>query len=482
MRRTITFQLDDDQAKPIFLNLAATIQREIERGRLKPGDALPGTRALASSLKLHRNTVDAAYQELILQGWLESEPSRGTFVARDLPASAAPAEPRSMRRPQRHLAENTGVAPAAGSPPLQISDGTPDPRLMPRAELARAFRRALAAPSFLAGQGYGDLMGNLQLRLALSRYLADARGLSVAASEILVSRGSQMALFLTARTIVAPGQAVAVENPGYPLAWSAFRAAGARIVGVPVDDQGLSVDHLERLCARDDSLCAVYVTPHHQYPTTVTLPMSRRLQLMALAQRHHLTVIEDDYDHDYRFDGTPVLPLVAKFPPEVDLIYIGSLSKLLAASIRLGYVVAAPHRLRRMAELRMVIDRQGDGPLEDAVARFIVDGDLRRHALRARRIYRTRRDLLAAELSDRLATKLSFTIPAGGLALWLRLTEGQDSAWSRRAAPLGLAITPGSSLDLEPASATQGFRFGFAGLDRGELLRAVALLARSLEP
>lgn len=475
MGRSIAFQLDDDKDKPVFLKLAASIQREIERGRLKPGAALPGTRALAKSLRIHRNTVDAAYQELMQQGWLVAEPSRGTFVARNFPDGTEGGRPAS----QKKASGAAEAHPASRRLTLRISDGTPDPRLMPRVELSRAFRRVLASPIFLSGQGYGDALGNVQLRAALSDYLADERGLTVAPGDILVSRGSQMALFLTARVLIAPGEAVAVENPGYPLAWSAFHAVGARILGVPVDAEGLSVEHFAELCARDRSLRAVYVTPHHQYPTTVTMSASRRQGLMETARKYGITIIEDDYDHDYRFDGRPVLPLVARSTPELDIVYIGSLSKLLAPSIRLGYVVAAPHRLRRMAEERMVIDRQGDLPLEHAVARLIVDGDLRRHAHKARRVYLARRDLAAEEILAKLGDRVAFARPVGGLALWLKLTEGQDVAWAGRAAECGLGIAPGSSLYLEPSSATQAFRFGFAGLDDGELRLAVELLARS---
>jgi GntR family transcriptional regulator / MocR family aminotransferase len=473
--RSIAFQLDEDEEKPLYLNLASSILREIERGRLKPGDALPGTRALANSLGIHRNTVDSAYQELVLQGWLVAEPSRGTFVARDLPEDPPPSGMAGKSRtPETH-----GARMPATPPLLTISDGVPDPRLMPRAELARAFRRALAAPSFLAAPGYGDMLGNELLRAALSDYLADERGLTIAADDILVTRGSQMALFLTARTVAGPGQTVAVETPGYPLAWSAFRAAGARVVGIPVDADGISTDHLAALAKRDSSLRAVYITPHHQYPTTVTLSSSRRPTLMDIARQRAITVIEDDYDHDYRFDGRPVLPLVARSSSDLEIIYIGSLSKLLAPGIRLGYVVAAPHRLQQMAAMRAVIDRQGDVPLEYALAQLIADGDLRRHAHKARRVYRARRDILAAEIRDRLADRLAFTLPAGGLALWLRLTAGEDRAWAERAARCGLGLMPGSAFALDPERAVQAFRFGFANLDAAELRRAVELLFRS---
>jgi GntR family transcriptional regulator/MocR family aminotransferase len=290
-------ELPEDSGRPIFIKLASSILREIERGRLKPGDALPGTRALARSLKLHRNTVDAAYQELTMQGWLVAESSRGTFVARDLPEfkPASGAVSIGSQRPAIEIAVTT-------RPALHLSDGTPDVRIMPHADLARAFRRALGAPAFLASAGYGDPRGNLALRRALASYLTEERGLVSSSDDVLVTRGSQMALFLAAGAVMEAGQMIAVEEPGYPLAWASFRAAGARVIGVPVDAHGLDVDHLARLAEREPSLKAVYLTPHHQYPTTVTLGAGRRLKLLELARCHGLAVLEDDYDQEYRFE------------------------------------------------------------------------------------------------------------------------------------------------------------------------------------
>lgn len=473
---TLAIDLPADFAGPVFLGVAAAILAEIERGRLKPGDRLPGTRAVAQMLSLHRNTVDAAYHELTMQGWLVAEPARGTFVARDLP------EMRPATAPAAGVAR-TARAGERPLPGLHVSDGSPDPRLMPRAELARAFRRALMAPAFHADPGYGDPRGALALRAALAGHLAAERGLAIDADDVLVTRGSQMGLFLAAGAVVAAGGIIAVETPGYPLAWSAFRAAGAEVAGIPVDGQGIDVEHLADLAAREPRLRAVYVTPHHQYPTTATLGAARRLRLLDIARRHGLTIVEDDYDHEYRFDGRPLLPLAARAEPDLDVIYVSSLSKLLAPAVRLGYVVAPPPLLRRMAERREAIDRQGDLPLERALATLIEDGELRRHARKARRIYQTRRDLLAALVTQHLGEALSFDLPAGGLALWLRLQHGGDAeAWAGLAAQNGLTVSPGIRFSLDPGAAPQAFRFGYASLDEAELRRAVTLLRRSLPP
>jgi GntR family transcriptional regulator/MocR family aminotransferase len=473
LRAEIAFELKGDGGQPVFLDLAGSIIREIERGRLKPGDALPGTRSLARSLKLNRNTVDAAYHELTMQGWLTAEPSRGTFVARDLPDLGGIGKHRP--RPAR---QDESLPPSM----LHLSDGAPDPRLAPRAELARAFRWALEGPSFLT-TAQDDPRGSPVLRRALSAYLVAERGLAASAEDVLVTRGSQMALFLAVNALLDKGEAVAVETPGYPLAWSAFRAAGVEIVGVPVDGGGLDVEQLAGLAARKPSLRAIYLTPHHQYPTTVTLGAARRLKLLEIARRHGLIIIEDDYDHEYRFDGRPILPIAARATPDDAIVYVGSLSKLLAPGVRVGYAVAAPALLGRMAERREAIDRQGDLPLEQALAGLIEDGTLRRHARKARRIYQTRRNLFGALLTRTFGDAVSFTVPAGGLAVWLRLSGGVSAReWTGNAAALGLCVMPGARFSLGPARAPEAFRLGFATLDEAELARAMRLLAEAKPP
>ncbi|WP_111428365.1 PLP-dependent aminotransferase family protein [Rhodobacteraceae bacterium DSL-40] len=470
MRTAEELELDPGHPGPVFQAIADAIVRDITRGRLAPGARLPGTRRLARALSVHRNTVDAAYQELLTQGWLEAHPSRGTFVAGDLPEAVLLPQP-----------EVEGGAVVEGPAPgaLAFSDGAPDPRLMPDRALARAFRRALCAPGFRAGSDYGDARGSAGLRAALSAHLAVSRGVVADPGRILVTRGSQMALFLAARAALAPGDLVAVEEPGYPLAWEAFRAAGAVVRGFPIDAGGLDAAALAQALDTGLRVRAVYVTPHHQYPTTVTMGAARRLQLLELAQRHGLMIIEDDYDHDYRFEGRPVLPLAARAPLDQPLVYVGSLSKLLAPGIRVGYAVAPPALLGRMATVRAAIDRQGDAPLENALAELIRDGELGRHARKARRVYRARRDLLLAGLAAELGARVAVDAPAGGLALWVRAQGGVSAEdWAARAQAAGLSLLPGARFVLE-APAPEAFRLGYAALDEAQIARAVARLAAS---
>jgi GntR family transcriptional regulator/MocR family aminotransferase len=268
---------------------------------------------------------------------------------------------------------------------------------------------------------------------------------------------------------------VAVEALGYRPAWEALARAGAELVPIPVDGEGLSVAALAEVAARRP-LRAVYLTPHHQYPTTVTLAAGRRLELLALAASARMAILEDDYDHEFHYDGRPVLPLASADRAGV-VVYVGTLSKVLAPGLRLGYAVAAPPLVERMAAERLLIDRQGDAVVESAVAELIDAGELQRHVRRVRRLYRARRDALAEALTARLGDAIDFRVPTGGMALWARVRPPLDpAAWAERALAAGVAFQPGCRFTFDGATSLHA-RFGFAALDERELAEAVRRLA-----
>jgi GntR family transcriptional regulator / MocR family aminotransferase len=481
----MNLEVDPDSDLPLFVQLSRAIVRDIERGRLAPGDALPGTRALAERLGIHRNTADAAYRELIQQGWATTEPSRGTFVSTTLPVKTPKGFGSAPRRrmPERPAFSldapqqpgvDAGEYPARGA--LRFNDGAPDVRLAPALALARAFRRVLTGRTRTT-LAAGDTRGEPLLRRSLARMLSETRGLAAGEDDVLVTRGSQMALFLVARALVRPGDVVAVEALGYRPAWDALRLAGARLVGLPVDAQGLQVDAFRALLAQGP-VRAIFVTPHHQYPTTVTLTAARRMELLRLAVEAGVAVVEDDYDHEFHYEGRPVLPL-ASADRSGSVVYVGSLSKLVAPGLRLGYVAAPAPVVQRLAALRAVVDRQGDAPLERAVAELLEDGELQRHARRARREYQERRDALAEALRGELDGRVDFELPAGGLALWVRAGEGVSAdEWAKRASAEGVHVTAGHTFALGEL-VPEAFRLGYASLTPAELREAVRRLARA---
>jgi GntR family transcriptional regulator/MocR family aminotransferase len=475
-------EIDRHSELPPFLQIARSLAADVQRGRLRPGDRLPGSRPLAEKLQVHRNTVLAALSELASEGWIESAPGRGTFVAS---AIVKPSRPFSRRLklaahiPSK-LAFSLPEAPAAYRPPnlpkgtLNLSNGAPDVRLVPSRAIGRAYRRVLGlrGADLLA---YGEPEGFAGLRTALASMLAGTRGLPVGPGDVLVTRGSQMALTLAARAILRPGDTVAVEEFGYRPAWEAFRAAGAKLVSIGVDADGLDVGSLKRLVTRTP-VRAVYVTPHHQYPTTVTLKAARRLALLALARAERIAIIEDDYDHEFHYDGRPVLPLASADHDGV-VVYIGTLSKVLAPGLRIGYIVAPQEVLRSAGAIRSLLDIQGDRATEAAVAALIEDGEVERHVARVRRVYANRREILARSLRRAFGDSVEFNPAPGGMALWVRLRMSVDvEEWARRSLERGVSWYTGKryAFDGRPKPFA---RFSFAWLNESELPEAVKRMA-----
>ena len=471
-------------SEPVFLRIARALQEDMRRGVLKPGQQIPGSRALAEQFEVHRNTALAAVEELKAQGWLRSEPSRGTFVSEALPDEDPGRNRRgTLVRPPRyalpelpplHTLRRDHDEP--GGRALHLSAGVPDPRLFPVEELSRSFRRTLrrGGASLLS---YGHPAGHPALRAALAELLVSRRGVRATERSVLVTRGSQMALDLCARGLLRPGDAVAVEALGYRPAWDALRLAGAELVPLPVDGGGLRVEALEQALERR-AIRALYTTPHHQYPTTVTLAPGRRIELLDLARRHRLLVLEDDYDHEFHYEGRPVLPLASEDDGGT-VVYIGTLSKILAPGLRLGFLAASPRVIERLQGLRAVMDRQGDQPVEAAVAGWIQDGDLLRHARKMRASYRERRDALVQALERWLPADLSFERPRGGISLWARVTPGVDlRRWTEACEERGVRVNSGEHYTFdghEPGA----LRLVFSALTPAELRRAVRIMAES---
>lgn len=484
--------LEHDNPSPLFVQIAELLSAEIRRGRLRAGDRLPGSRSLAAELGVGRNTVVAAYAELVAEGWLETRAAGGTLVSRELPEARVQRfgkralEVARAQTPgfefERHALEPKSRAPAGC---LELLGGTPDLRLFPTAVLARAYRRALRG----AGRKnleYTTPFGNERLRSVLAEWVARTRALPVNADEILVTHGSQMALDLLARTLIRPGDRVAVEEVGYQPAWAAFRRAGAELVYIGLDQQGMQIQGLER-ALEGGALRALYLTPHHQYPTTASLSVGRRLRLLELAAAHRFVVVEDDYDHEFHYDGRPLASLAGADRAGV-VVYVGTLAKVLAPGLRLGFLAAPRALIETLGAVRFHVDRQGDSVIECAVAEMIEDGEVQRHAKRMRRIYQARRDAFAVSLERHLGRALQFEPPAGGMSLWAQADRSIDTTrWLERASQQGVTFTLGTSYVASKLGARklgrygQCLRLGFTQYPESTLETAVKRMARALK-
>ena len=437
--------------------------------------ASPSTRILSKELGVHRKTVIAAYAELRAQGFVTSEPARGSFVAVDLP----PMEPGSAAQafpPHSAFPIHASDAPFAGTPRapgvLMLLGGVPEFRFKWPVELARAYGRAMRRQQAARLLDYGDPRGEPHLRGALAELLRRTRGVPAPAEGIVVVRGSLQGLYLAARTLLRPGDRVAVESLSHPAMIGVLRLVGAKIDPLPIDGDGLDVSALAALCERT-RVRAVYLSPHHQLPTTVTLSAARRAQLLQLAQRHELIVLEDDYDQEFHYDGKPVLPIAAA-DQRGHVVYLGTLSKVLAPGLRLGFVAASPDVVRELARYRTFVDQQGDHVLERAIADLLEEGDLERYIRRARRVYMSRRDVLCEAL--RAVPGLEYTSPRGGMAVWVRAPGVDTTAWAARSYAAGAAFQA-SSIFAVDGGPTDCARIGFAACNARELVEAVRRIA-----
>lgn len=472
-----TVALDADDERPLRTQIADRVQADIRRGRLTPGDLLPGSRQLAETLGVHRNTVIAAYEALIAQGWLQTRTGSGTFVSEALPEiPQRPTAPAPETVAPIYDLPEMEAGPALPQVGILSLDSLPDPQTLPSVPLMRAIRRSLR----LYGRAlldYADPQGDPHLRQALAEVLATARGLIPAPDRLVITRGSQMALWLAAQALIRPGDKVAVEALGYRPAWVALKAAGAELVPVPVDDEGLQVQALEAI---EGPLKAVYLTPHHQYPTTVPLSPRRRLALLELARRRRLALLEDDYDNEFHYEGRPLMPLASAAPEAV--IYVGTLSKVLAPGLRIGYAHAPKPVIERMITLRQAIDRQGDALGERAVAELFEEGEVQRHIRRMRRTYHARRDALLEALETHLGGVIRCDRPDGGMALWAQVDPAVDvPTWVARCRDHGVTFSAGGryTFDGRPLSA---LRLGFARLSPADLSKAIQIMSAQVPP
>ncbi|WP_151749471.1 MocR-like pyridoxine biosynthesis transcription factor PdxR [Acinetobacter seifertii] len=410
----VHFRIDEREEKTVFLKLTNLISQEILSGRLGQGTMLPGSRSLSKELGINRKTVQAVYEELEAQGWLVTRPRKGTFVADILPESSIEIEPAFEQIEQeKSLIQSTAVYPH--------NDGVPDPRLIPYELFSRAYRHALIKITQNQYMGYGEPRGMIELRQALQQMLSMERFMNVAADEICIVRGSQMGIFLASRALPNRQGVIVVEELYYPSAVKAFQSNGFQVVSVKLDEQGIIIEDLERIL-KEHSVAAIYTTPHHQYPTTVTMPMNRRLQLLELSKKWGFYIIEDDYDHEFHYDSRPMPPLASLLHSEL-VIHVGSLSKVFAPGIRLGYIVASSSIIQSITEDILLIDRQGNNITELALADLMQRGEIKRHIRKMKKIYQLRRDHALVEFQRIFAESVHIQPPAGGMALWAKFQK-----------------------------------------------------------
>src|ERR1700761_3982355 len=480
-------QVQKEGECPVYLQIANAISLEIKKGHLGPGVKLPGTRQLSDLLDVHRITVVRAYEELDAQGWIELRPSQGSFTSTKLPEI----NPRQLNGKQRPhtFAANTGYTvpvnqiiknPAMPNRHIPGWHDGPDPRLMPVNEIAKAFRSVLLKKVNLKYTSYVEPAGVTRFRTILSNYLNDSRGLQTTFENVLISRGSTMGLYLVTSVLFAPGDAVIVGDTNYYYADRTFLNAGMELNRVPVDDCGIDVDAVESLC-KQKKIKAIYITSHHHYPTTVTLSAPRRIKLLALAGQYGFVVLEDDYDYDYHYLSSPILPLVSSDTKGM-VVYIGTLSKTMSPGMRTGYIIAPANLILEVARLRQIIDIQGDPILELALSDLFEDGTVKRLMKKALHEYRLRRDFLCENLTGRFSGLIDFRVPDGGLAVWAKFNPAHPLPHLNERMKAQGFILPNGLIHNTGPQTLNATRLGFGFMNLEESAKALDALEKLMKP
>lgn len=487
-------QLDRKGATPVYVQLCNQIIQLIKRGILLPATQLPGSRLMAETLHIHRKTVVAAYEELMAQGWIEVRPAKGTYVHTSLPiVQQQPIREVNSTERNEKVKRTSGFSfirkPHLNRPDvafekgdmLTIDEGVPDTRIAPIEEIARMYRNTVKKSYNRKHLSYGSIYGNRKLRETLVGYLNETRGLNIHVDNILITRGSQMGIYLSSQLLLGEGENIVVGDPNYRAANKTFLEAGAILNKVEVDEKGIVTDVIQALCTQK-KIKAVYVTSHHHHPTTVTLSAQRRMHLLELSQTYNFAVIEDDYDYDFHYNNAPILPL-ASGDTHGNVIYIGALSKIVAPAIRIGYLIAPKDFVDEAARFRRVVDRQGDPLLELTMARMIKEGEIQRHSKKALKIYRARRDLFCSLLQEKLSDYLDFTTPEGGMAVWVKLHKKYDWEKIRKEASKHGVKLVDYRWDTEDTvdTAHNGMRMGFASLTPDEIQKVIDRLETTMK-
>lgn len=482
-----SIQFDRKSSQALYLQLSNQIIQFIKNQTLVPNTKLPGSRALATQLNVHRKTIVACYEELLLQGWVESIPKKGTFIHRNLPVlnqqklndsvvydlkmKAGFSFNKNTILPEKPIQKKDGF--------MYLNDGISDGRLTPIDKIARTYRRICAKKQVFEHLTYGSTYGNNTLREVLVDYLNSTRGLNITKENVLITRGTQMGIWLSSQLLFQKEDTIVVGNTNYKSADSTFLNQKAKLERVLVDKNGIVTDDIENICKRKQ-IKAVYITSHHHHPTTVTLSAERRIHLLNLARQYNFAIIEDDYDYDFNYNHAPILPL-ASHDTNGNVIYVGSICKTVAPVFRIGYLIASKEFVDEASKLRGFVDRQGDALLELTFADFIKSGDLDIHIRKVMKIYKQRRDLLCKLLKDELGSFFQFEIPKGGMAIWTKLNS--NYSWetvAEVARTYKLEIGDWKRYD-STKQAHNSIRMGFAAYDEEEIYELISRLKKTIE-
>ena len=473
-----------DRAAPVSLTrqLAGALRQAIGEGRIGPGARLPSTRALAGELGLARSTVVGVFEQLVAEGYIAGRPGSGYVAAAPLsdPAMLDRGGPQALRPLSRHGERLRGYRIALRGLPRPFEPGHAEVDTRFIATWKQLSARVLAGRTRVMWN-YGDPQGEPELRRAIADYLAAARGVRCTPEQIVLTSGTQQGLSLIARLLIDPGDRAVVEDPCYRAAVDILRDAEAELVPLPVDEDGLDIaagqNRPKLSTGRPPRL--VYTTPSRQYPLGMALPLARRVALLAWAAAARVWIIEDDYESEFQAPGR-MLPSLQGLDRADRVIYLGTFSKLLFPSLRLGYAVLPPDLVAPFAAARHLADRQSSGILQAVMTDFMLDGHFARHLKRMRARYGERQQFLTDQVGRRLGGLVDIRPVESGMYLVAWLPRGwSDCATAAALAEAGVVAAPLSSLVLE-TDRDPGLVLGYTGHDETAMARAVERMATVL--
>jgi GntR family transcriptional regulator / MocR family aminotransferase len=479
--------VDRKSRLPLYRQIYDAYRATIVNGTLRPGQRVPSTRGLAVELGVSRIPVLDAYAQLMAEGYFQSRTGAGTAVSLSLPDQGVSSEPRKVRSMTTRrgrlpdIAKHPFLSDLIASPPWirgwgAFGVGQVASERFPLGVwngLVTRHGRSTSSKSL----DYGHPMGLKELREAVGVYLRTARGVRCEAEQIMIVSGSQQALDISARVLLEPGSRVWMEEPGYRYARRVFALNNCRVVPVPVDHEGLNVALGVK---RSRTARAALVTPSHQYPLGATMSASRRLQLLDWAERSRSWILEDDYDSEYRYEGLPISSLQG-LDPNSRVVYIGTFSKVLFPSLRLGYLVIPTDLVDRFVNVRLAMDIGPSTLTQEVLADFIREGHFSRHIRKMRMLYQERRNALVGCLEKELGRPVEITGEQAGMHLCIALDKISDRKITQRAARNGLWLVPLSS-SYAGSESRQGFILGFGSTPAKEMSNAVGRLRAAIWP
>lgn len=468
----------------IYMQISNQLINAIQRGFLPFGIKLPGTRALSIILQVHRNTIVAAYDELFAQGWVESLPNKGTFVIgkkHEKPFQIKDFEKNNLE----HYPKSTGFSFKTSNildNPFEYSDceyifndGVPDIRLTQIDHHSRIYSSILKRKAHKIGQYNQD--GSEFFKKNLSEFLNLSRGLPISKNNLLITRSTEMSIYIVSEILLSEGDVVLVGELSYFSVNMIFQKAGVKIQPISIDEEGINVEEVREACKKQ-KIRMLYLTPHHHYPTTVTLSAKRRLELLNLANEFGFIILEDDYDYDFHYDKSPILPLTSADTNGM-VIYIGSFGKSLVPGFRTGFIVAPENLMTEMRKYLGIIDRQGDVLMEHVLGEMIAEGEINRYLKKSLKIYQERRDYFVSLLEQNLGEYIDFQKPSGGLAVWMKWKIPVNlMQLSRNCAQNNLFIP--KTLLYQNKNLT-AMRLGFGNLKLYEMDKSIKILSENIK-